>query len=115
MPRRKRKREQIPLDPVAWSFVLRYNSVSIYDSALKHGILPDDIRHAHNFALVFASMDFVRYQDRLLVVGLDRVGNMLELIGIPMDESELVVIHAMRMRSRFARLLRKGGTNEKTT
>ena len=105
MPRRKRKQEQNQPIPIVWSFVLRYNSLSIYDSAFRHGILPDDIRHAHNYALVFASIDTFRYQARLLIVGPDRAGNMLELIGIPIDESDLIVIHAMRMRSQFAQLL----------
>ena len=112
MPRRKQKRKQPPHNQVDWSFVLRYSSVSIYDSALKHGILPDDIRHAHDYALGFSTFDSARGQARLLIVGPDQAGNMLELIGIPMDEIELVVIHAMRMRSHFARVLPKDVNND---
>lgn len=107
MPRRRRKQKPIQANQVDWGFVLRYNSVSIYDSALKHGISPDDIRHAHDYALGFSALDSAGGQARLLVVGPDRAGNLLELIGIPMDEIELVVIHAMHMRSHFARLLPK--------
>ncbi|MEK7293044.1 MAG: hypothetical protein AAB327_09180 [Actinomycetota bacterium] len=74
--------------------------------------MPDDIRHAHDYALGFSTFDSARDQARLLIVGPDRAGNMLELIGIPMDEIELVVIHAMRMRSHFARLLSKDTNND---
>lgn len=112
MSRWKRKRKQIPPNPVVWSFVLRYDSVSIYDTALKHGVLPDDIHHAHDYALGFSTFGSARDQARLLIVGPDRAGNMLELIGIPMDEIELVVIHAMRMRSHFARLLPKDANSD---
>lgn len=111
MPRRNRKWKQIPPNPVVWSFVLRYNSVSIYDSALRHEILRDDILHAHDYALGFSAFDSARGQARLLIVGPDRAGNLLELIGIPKDEMELVVIHAMRMRPHFAPLLPKDTKN----
>jgi hypothetical protein len=111
MPRRTRRQGQTPPDPVVWSFVLRYDLVSIYDSAFKHGILTDDIIHAHDYALGFSAFDTARGQARLFIVGPDRAGNMLELIGIPTDEIELIVIHAMRMRPHFAPMPPKDTNN----
>jgi hypothetical protein len=82
MPRRKQKREQIPPNPVDWSFVLRYNSVSIYDSAFKHGIHSYDIIHAHTHAVAFFEFSSSYPERKLLVIGSDTAGNLLELIGV---------------------------------
>ncbi|MHB1090846.1 MAG: hypothetical protein ACYC06_02105 [Ilumatobacteraceae bacterium] len=108
VPRRTRKWKQIPPNPVVWSFVLRYDSVSLYESAFKHKILRDDILHAHDYALGFSAFDSARGQARLLIVGPDRAGNLLDLIGIPRDEMELVVYSRHADASTFCATTPKG-------
>ncbi|WP_445183454.1 hypothetical protein ACTXG6_33970 [Pseudonocardia sp. Cha107L01] len=65
--------------------------MDIADSARKHGVADDDMRHA-----VAQSMRVVRQgsADRVLVIGPDRVGALLELVVLDPD-TEPVIIHAM--------------------
>jgi hypothetical protein len=74
----------------------------IHHTARKHGIADDDILHAVDFALVVARLD----DERLLHLGPDAAGNMLELITLAIDEEVELVIHAMRMRPKFRSQLR---------
>lgn len=41
--------------------------------------------------------------DRVLFLGPDAAGVTLEVVGIELDNGDLVVIHAMRMRRRYER------------
>ena len=106
MPRRKRKWKQIPPNPVVWSFVLRYNSVSIYDSALKHGVRTHDITHAHSHAVAFYEFGSGNAERKLLVIGPNAAGNLLELIGVVKRDDVLMIIHAMPLRRRFSDLMK---------
>lgn len=45
---------------------------------------------------------------RVLYLGPDRAGNLLEVVTIERDDGSELVIHAMRMRKRYERLLRRG-------
>lgn len=44
---------------------------------------------------------------RLLVLGPDRAGNMLELVVLMFDDGRQMVIHAMAMRAKYRALLPK--------
>ena len=44
---------------------------------------------------------------RLLVLGPDRAGNMLELVVLVFDDGRQMVIHAMVMRAKYRALLPK--------
>ncbi len=107
MPRRKKKREQSTPIPVDWSFVLRYSSVSIYDSAFKHGIHSSDIVHAHTHAVAFFEFSSSYPERKLLVIGSDTAGNLLELIGVVKRGDVLVIIHSMPLRRRFSELMER--------
>jgi hypothetical protein len=78
--------------------------MEIADSARKHGVADDDMHHA-----VAQSMRVVRQgsADRVLVIGPDRVGALLELVVLDPD-TEPVIIHAMELRPKFYRFLEKG-------
>lgn len=106
MPRRKHKRKQNPPNPIAWSFVLRYNSVSIYGSACKHGIQSHEISHAHTHAVAFFEFSSSYPERKLLVIGSDTAGNLIELIGVVNQDDVLVIIHAMPLRRRFSELMK---------
>jgi hypothetical protein len=70
--------------------------VEIADSARKHGIADEDIRHA-----VQVPFRWLRQgDDRVLVIGADRAGQLLEVVVLD-PEDEPVAIHAMRLRPKF--------------
>jgi uncharacterized DUF497 family protein len=78
--------------------------VEVATSALKHGIDDADIQHAWINAIRLVEYDYGG-EDRLLVVGPDRHGRMLELVAVPVDEPTRI-IHADRLRPRFYDYLR---------
>ena len=78
--------------------------LDIHPSARKHGITDADIEHAMEQALVVTVLEEDR--KKVLYVGPDRAGNLLEVIAIRRTSLPELVIHAMRMRPRYADLLR---------
>lgn len=76
--------------------------MEIADSARKHGVPDDDIWHA-----VRNPLRVVPGDGRDLVIGPDRAGRLLEVVVLDDDAGkEPVVIHAMRLRSKFYEYLR---------
>ena len=75
----------------------------IHPSARKHGSADADINHAIEFARTVREHED---DDRILYLGPDAAGNMLEVITVrEADDSELV-IHAMLMQKTYLPLLR---------
>ena len=74
--------------------------MQITDSARKHGIDDDDISHAVRFELRTIAED-----DRLLIIGPDRTGRLLEIVILDRDDEPLVT-HAMPLRAKFYDYLR---------
>jgi hypothetical protein len=85
--------------------VSRYDirQVDIYRSARKHGVTDADIAHAVEHALGAAEQD----DGKVLYLGADRAGNMLEVVSVTRDDDTEIVIHAMRMRPIYEPLLRE--------
>lgn len=75
----------------------------IHPSARKHGIDADDIAHGVRHALAVERIDAVR----LLIIGPDRAGNLLELVMAVLEEEDGLVIHAMPLRNRYREVLRR--------
>ena len=69
--------------------------MGIAESARKHGIADEDIRHA-----VRVEFRTIADEDRLLIIGADRAGRLLEVVVLDPDD-EPVVIHAMELRPRY--------------
>jgi hypothetical protein len=61
----------------------------------------------HAIAHALAYEDAGEDPDRLLVIGPDRAGNLLEVVVLTTHEGHGIVIHAMTMRARFARLIER--------
>jgi hypothetical protein len=81
-----------------------YNKeVEIHDSARKHGVADQNIVHAIDYALVIE--DAGEDPDRWLLIGPDTAGNLLEVVVLLTAEGTQIVIHAMPMRDKYARLL----------
>lgn len=70
--------------------------VALTSSAFRHGLDVEDISHAWDNAIRLVEFDYDG-EDRLLVIGPDRHGSMLELVAVPADEPTRI-IHADRLR-----------------
>jgi hypothetical protein len=67
-------------------------------SAFKHGVVEDSIRHAVAQAL-FVDEDFQTTEPpKVLIVGPDHAGNLLEIVGKFDADDVLLVFHAMAIR-----------------
>jgi uncharacterized DUF497 family protein len=78
--------------------------VRISESARKHGVGDEDIERAWENAIRYVEYDYDG-DERLLVIGADRHGRMLELVAVPADEPTRI-IHADRLRPKFYEFLR---------
>lgn len=78
--------------------------MEIRPSARKHGIDDADIEHAWRNAARLIEYEYDG-EERLLVIGPDRHGLMLELVAVPVAEPTRV-IHADRLRPKFYDYLR---------
>jgi hypothetical protein len=81
----------------------------IYASARKHGIGDADIVHAVQHALAVGEQD----DGKVLYLGPDRAGNLLEVVSVTRGDGTEIVIHAMHMRAKYEPFLRgQGGTDD---
>ena len=78
--------------------------MEIRRSALKHGYTPADALHAFDNALRLVEYEY-QGEDRLLVIGPDRAGNLMEVVAVP-AQTPLRIIHADALRAKFYDYLR---------
>ncbi|HEX7589885.1 MAG TPA: hypothetical protein VF362_02790 [Demequinaceae bacterium] len=78
--------------------------MEIRPSALKHGVRADDIRHAYQNAIRYVEFEY-RGETRLLVIGADSAGRLLELVVVPSPETSRI-IHADLLRPKFRAYVR---------
>ncbi|MDR3068360.1 MAG: hypothetical protein LBU50_02520 [Cellulomonas sp.] len=71
--------------------------MEIGSSARKHGFTDADILHAWTNAIRTVEYEYDG-QERLLVIGPDTHGTMLELVAVPVD-APVRIIHADRLRA----------------
>ena len=81
------------------------NSVIVLNSALKHGIAPEDSIHAIRCAIVV--LDLQEDPHKTLYLGLDRSGLPLEVVVMQTSKGD-AIIHAMRMRTKYVTLIEGG-------
>ncbi len=79
--------------------------MDIYASAHKHGISDIDIEHAVNQSVVTGDQE----DGKVLYLGPDRAGNLLEVVSVRRDDGTEIVIHAMRMRKMYESFLNAMG------
>ncbi len=82
--------------------------MEIFASARKHGIDDLDIEHAVDHAVAVGEQD----DGKILYLGPDRAGNLLEVVSVLKDDGVEVVIHAMRMRRTYESFLREMGDSD---
>ena len=75
--------------------------MEIHPAARRHGVNDRDIEHAITHAMASDRQD----DDTTLRLGPARNGDLLEIAFITRDDGTHLVIHAMRMRSKYQRLL----------
>ena len=78
--------------------------MEVVRSALKHGIDAAGIEHAWTNAIRLVEYEYAS-EDRLLVIGPDQHGRMLELVAVPAAQPTRI-IHADRLRPKFFDYLR---------
>lgn len=80
--------------------------MEVLRSALRHGVDAGDINHALDNALFVEEVG--EDPQRYLVLGPNQAGNLLELVVLDRPHGP-AVIHAMRMRTQYRRLLEEEG------
>ncbi len=75
--------------------------MDVHQSALKHGIDPEDIDHCARNAMAIDELD----DDLRLYLGPARSGTLLEVVTIVRDDATELAIHAMTMRPKYRPLL----------
>jgi hypothetical protein len=75
--------------------------VEIHSSARKHGVADEDIEHAIDNVMSIDDQD----DDTRLYLGPARNADLLEVVTIVRDDGSELVIHAMKMRPKYRRLL----------
>ncbi len=78
--------------------------MEVWDSARSHDVEDADIHHAYENALRLVEYEYDG-EERLLIIGPDRAGNLLELVAVPAVTPSRI-IHADRLRSKFYDYLR---------
>ena len=78
--------------------------MKVHDSALKHGIDPEDAIHAAEHAVFVSDLDDDN-PARELRLGLDSAGRLLEVVVLRFDSRNELVIHAMKARRQYLDLL----------
>lgn len=79
--------------------------MDIHDAARKHEVSDDDIRHAVAHAVTVVGLEPDADPPKVLAIGPETTGNMLEVIWLELDDNRELVIHAMALRRTFFDLL----------
>lgn len=80
--------------------------MEIVQSARKYGVDDPDIVHAYENAIRIVEFEYeYNGEDRVLVIGADRAGRLLELVAVPVGEPNRI-IHADALRPKFYQYLR---------
>lgn len=79
--------------------------MDIHESARRHGVSDEDVRHAVEHAVAMVDLDMESDRPKMFLVGSDRAGNMVEVIVLLLAEDRELAIHAMPLRKKYYRLL----------
>lgn len=90
------------------SYYTLWPVLRVLPPALKHGCTIEDISHALDMMLYEIVVDEDHEPPKLLILGPDSAGNLLELVGGEFGD-DLRIWHADRCRSIYLQLLPKMG------
>lgn len=88
---------------------LSLHMLRVHESALKHGYTIEDISHAIDMAIYENVLDEDNDPPKLLIIGPNSSGNLLELIGGELANDVLLIWHADRCRQTYLDLLPGSG------
>ena len=77
--------------------------VEFNQAAFRHGIRREDILHAFRYYKYDGPME--GYENKYIRLGIDRAGNLLEIMYNELEHDTNIVFHAMKCRSVFYDLL----------
>lgn len=91
------------------TFMWHNNCVEVFESALKHGVDPEDSLYVVQHAL----RSFLMREDprKVLYLGFSSSGQALEVVTAETEVFGEAVIHSMPMRKRYQKLM-EGGRDE---
>ena len=93
------------LGGIAVRQVSYYNSlVEVHPAARRHGIADEDIEHAVTNAMVIEAQE----DETTLYLGPARNADLLEIVAVTREGEAELAVHAMRMPSKYERLLAGG-------
>jgi hypothetical protein len=81
--------------------------LSVRSSALKHGITVKSIEHAVTFCVLVDEEFEGSESPKVLVLGHDQAGNIIEVIGIVDKDDLFTVFHAMPARTGYINMLKR--------
>lgn len=84
--------------------------MEFHRSAFKHGIPRAAIAHALLQPMVTVDLDVDGDPPRVLAIGPDPAGNLLEVVWLELADDRMMVIHAMPLRALLYGLLPDGET-----
>ena len=83
--------------------------MEIHRSAYKHGLGDEEILHAIRHAVTVVDLEPEADPPKVLAIGPDAAGNLLEIIWLELVGESQIVIHAMTLRPVFWGLLPSPG------
>ena len=84
-------------------------SLRVRESALKHGLSIEAISHAIDMALLELEIDADNDPPKILFIGPDDAGNLLEVIGGDIADDVLLIWHADTCKPQYRDLLPNPG------
>jgi hypothetical protein len=79
--------------------------VEVHRSAHRHGFTDEDVLHAVEHPVVVVDFDPDSNPPKVLAIGPDRAGNMLEVIILLFNDHSSLAVHAMTLRKKLYRLV----------
>ena len=79
--------------------------MKVHDSALRHGVVPEDAALAADWPLWVEPLDEEEWPHRELRLGFDTQARLLETVVLIFESGDEMVIHAMPARKQYWELL----------
>ena len=76
--------------------------MKVHDSALRHGVLPEDAVQAADWPLWVEPIDDEDWPHRELRLGFDTQARLLEILVLIFESGDEMVIHAMSARKQYS-------------
>ena len=79
-------------------------NIEFNEAAFRHNISREDILHAFQYYIYDGPMEVL--EDKYIRLGVDRAGNLLELMYNEIDDHTDIIFHAMKCQSIYYHLLK---------